>query len=78
MAKFKVIKTNSAQACLDTLKQMDYKVDIVIVNGSIATDRGPMLIVNIRKESLEIKIFALAENENNKPEFLIMELMNLL
>lgn len=70
LAKFKVIKTNSAQACLDTLKEMDYKVDIVLVNGSIAADRGPMLIVNIRKESLEIKIFALAENENNKTRVL--------
>ena len=70
LAKFKVIKTNSAQACLDTLKEMDYKVDVVLVNGSIAADRGPMLIVNIRKESLEIKIFALAENENNKTRIL--------
>jgi DNA-binding response OmpR family regulator len=70
LAKFKVIKTTSAQACLDKLKVVDYKVDVVLVNGSIAADRGPMLIVNIRKESLEIKIFALAENENNKTRVL--------
>jgi DNA-binding response OmpR family regulator len=70
LAKFKVIKTTSAQECLDKLKEMDYKVDVVLVNGSIAADRGPMLIVNIRKESLEIKIFALAENENNKTRVL--------
>ena len=43
-----------------------YKSLVVLINGAIAADRGPMLIVNIRKESLEIKIFALAENENNK------------
>ena len=68
--KFKVFKVNSAQACLTKLKEMDYKVDVVLINGAIAADRGPMLIVNIRKESLEIKIFALAENENNKTRVL--------
>ena len=49
LAKFKVFKTNSAQGCLDKLKEWDYKVDVVFVNSSIAADRGPMLIVNIRE-----------------------------
>ena len=70
LAKFKVFKTNSAQGCLDKLRELDYKVDVVLMNGSIVADRGPMLIVNIRKESFEIKIFALAENENNKTRVL--------
>lgn len=70
MAKFKVFKAKSAEACLDQLKELDYKVDVVFVNGAIAADRGPMLIVNIRKVSHEIKIFALAENENNKTRVL--------
>ena len=70
LTKFKVFKAKSAEACLDKLKELDYKVDIVFVNGAIAADRGPMLIVNIRKVSNEIKIFALAENENNKTRVL--------
>jgi len=70
LTKFKVFKANSAEACLDKLKELDYKVDVVFVNGAIAADRGPMLIVNIRKVSHEIKIFALAENENNKTRVL--------
>lgn len=70
LTKFKVFKANSAEACLDKLEELDYKVDVVFVNGAIAADRGPMLIVNIRKVSHEIKIFALAENENNKTRVL--------
>lgn len=70
LTKFKVFKAKSAEACLDKLKELDYKVDVVFVNGTIAADRGPMLIVNIRKVSHEIKIFALAENENNKTRVL--------
>ena len=70
LTKFKVFKAKSAESCLDKLKELDYKVDVVFVNGAIAADRGPMLIVNIRKVSHEIKIFALAENENNKTRVL--------
>jgi len=70
LAKFNVFKAKSAGACLDKLKELDYKVDVVFMNGAIAADRGPMLIVNIRKVSHEIKIFALAENENNKTRVL--------
>ena len=40
------------------------------INGTIAGDRGPMLIVNIRKLTLDVKIFALAENENSKTRVL--------
>lgn len=70
LAKFKVFKAKSAEECLDQLRDLNYKVDVIFVNGAIAADRGPMLIVNIRKSSLEIKIFALAENENNKTRVL--------
>ena len=70
LAKFNVYKAKNAQECLEQLKDLNYKVDVIFVNGTIAADRGPMLIVNIRKSSLEIKIFALAENENNKTRIL--------
>jgi len=70
LAKFKVYKTASAQECLSKLKEFDNKVDIILINGAIAADRGAMLIVNIRKLNLDVKIFALAENENNKTRVL--------
>jgi DNA-binding response OmpR family regulator len=70
LAKFKVHKTTTAQECLSKLNEFDNKVDIILINGTIAADRGPMLIVNIRKLNLDVKIFALAENENNKTRVL--------
>jgi DNA-binding response OmpR family regulator len=70
LAKYKVYKTTSASECLEKLKELDNKVDVVLVNGKIAADRGAMLIANIKKLSLKIKIFALADNENNKTRVL--------
>lgn len=70
LAKFKVYKTASAIECLDKLKELNNKVDLILVNGTIAADRGPMLIVNIWKLTLDVKIFALAENENSKTRVL--------
>lgn len=70
LAKFKVIKSTTAQECLAKLKVFNNKVDVILINGTIAADRGPMLIVNIRKLNLDVKIFALAENENNKTRVL--------
>jgi len=70
LAKFKVHKTSSAMECLAKLKELNNRVDIILINGSIAADRGPLLIVNIRKLNLDVKIFALAENENSKTRVL--------
>ena len=70
LANFRVYKTASAAECLDKLKESDNKVDAILINGTIAADRGPMLIVNIRKLTLDVKIFALAENENSKTRVL--------
>jgi DNA-binding response OmpR family regulator len=70
LAKFNVHKVISAEECLVKLKELESKVDVVLVNGNIAADRGPMLIVNIKKLSLKINVFALADNETNKTRVL--------
>jgi DNA-binding response OmpR family regulator len=70
LANFRVYKTSSAPECLDKLKELESKVDAVLINGSIAADRVPILIVNIKKLNLKIQIFALTENENNKTRIL--------
>lgn len=70
LAKYSVHKTTSAGECLEKLKALDNKVDVVLMNGRIAADRGAMLISNIKKLSLKIKIFALADNESNKTRVL--------
>lgn len=70
LANYRIYKTKSAAHCIDTLKELEFKVDVVLINGTIAADRGPMLIVNIKKSNLKIKIFALAEDENDKTRVL--------
>ena len=38
LAKFKVYKTASAIECLDKLKELNNRVDIILINGTIAAD----------------------------------------
>lgn len=70
LARYNVYKITSAGECLEKLKELDNKVDVVLMNGRIADDRGTMLIVNIKKLNLKIQIFVLADNENNKTRVL--------
>jgi DNA-binding response OmpR family regulator len=70
LAKYRVIKTQSATDCMDKLKEFDNKIDIVLMNGKIASDRGAMLIVNIKNLNSSIKVFAIADDENNKTRVL--------
>ncbi|MGD9673878.1 MAG: response regulator [Candidatus Nitrosocosmicus sp.] len=70
LAKYKVFKTTSASECLLKLKENDNKIDVVLMNGKIASDRGAMLIVNIKKLDLNVKIFALSDDENSKTRVL--------
>ena len=70
LAKYRVVKTRSTTECIDKLKELDNKVDIVLMNGKIASDRGAMLIVNIKNLNSSIKVFAIADDENNKTRVL--------
>jgi DNA-binding response OmpR family regulator len=70
LAKFRVIKTRSAAECMDKLNEFNNKIDIVLMNGKIASDRGAMLIVNIKNLNSSIKVFAIADDENNKTRVL--------
>jgi DNA-binding response OmpR family regulator len=70
LAKYRVYKTSSAIDCLDKLKELENKADVVLVNGSIAADRGPMLIVKIKDSNPNIKIFAISDSDNNKTRVL--------
>lgn len=70
LAKFNVYKTTNAEECLRKIDELDNKVDVVLINGHIAADRGSMLIVKIKKINPNIKIFAVADNENDKTRVL--------
>jgi DNA-binding response OmpR family regulator len=45
-------------------------VDIVFVDGKIAADRSAILIIKVKRINLNIRILALAEDENDKTRVL--------
>ena len=70
LKKFDVHKVYSAEDCLDKLKELEAKVDVICVNGKIAADRAAMLIVKIKRINPDIKICAVAEDETHKTRVL--------
>ena len=70
LKKFDVYKTYSAEECLDKLKELEGKVDVIFVNGKIAEDRGAMLIVKIKRTNSDIKVCVVAEDETIKTRVL--------
>jgi DNA-binding response OmpR family regulator len=61
--------TNGKQS-LEKLKEMEGKVDVVIIGGSIASDRNLMLIVNIKKINIDIKVLIIADEDSDKTRIL--------
>jgi DNA-binding response OmpR family regulator len=68
--KFEVHKVFSAEQCLDKLKEVEAKIDVIFVNGKIAADRAAMLIVKIKRINSDIKICVVAEDETDKTRVL--------
>ena len=52
---FEVWRTISAEECLAKLKELEGKVDVIIINGSIVSDRSASLILKIERINSEIK-----------------------
>jgi DNA-binding response OmpR family regulator len=70
LAKYDTYEASTSNECLEIIKRLYDKVDVVLVNGNIAADMGPMLIVNIKKINPTIKVFTIAENESYKTRVL--------
>jgi len=67
---YEVYKTFSANECLSKLEEFEGKVDVLLVDGAIAADRGAMVIVNAKGINPGIKILAVAEDESEKTRVL--------
>jgi DNA-binding response OmpR family regulator len=61
-----VYKTKSATDCLEQIKNLDSKVDVVVASSEVALDRETMLIMNIEKMNLNIKILVIGEENTDK------------
>ena len=59
---YEVYKTYSADECISKLEELDGKVDILLLDGKIAADRGAMVIVKVKRINPDIKILAIADN----------------
>ena len=60
-----VYLAKSPEECLKIIKELD-RVDVVIIGAEFAMDRAAMLIVNIKKLSMDIKILAIGDESSDK------------
>ena len=67
---YEVYKTYSAEECLRKLEELEGKVEVVILDGRIAADRGAMVIVKVKRTNVDIKILAVADDESEKTRVL--------
>ena len=63
-------KFTNGKQCLEKLVEIDGKVDVVIIGGSIACDRNLMLIVNIKKIKNNTKVLIIADEDSDKTRIL--------
>ena len=67
---FEPYKFTHGKDCLEKLNEMEGKVDVIIIGGSIACDRNLMLIVNIKKINMDTKVLVIAEEDSEKTRLL--------
>ncbi len=67
---YEVYKTYSADECISKLEEFKGKVNVLLLNGVIAADRGAMVIVNAKRINPDIKILAVADDESEKTRVL--------
>jgi DNA-binding response OmpR family regulator len=60
-----VYLAKSSDECLKVIKDLD-RVDVVIIGAEFAMDRVAMLIVNIKKLNVDIKILAIGDESTDK------------
>jgi DNA-binding response OmpR family regulator len=63
---YEVYKTYRADECISKLEEFEGKVDVLLLNGAIAADRGAMVRVKAKRINPDIKILAVAADESEK------------
>jgi len=64
---FKVTRT---EECIKKIKEVEGKVEVVILGGNIAADRNLMFIVNIKKINPYIKVLVISDEDSDKTRIL--------
>jgi DNA-binding response OmpR family regulator len=65
-----VYKAKSAADCLEQIKNLESKVDVVIASSEMAFDRDSMLIMNVKKMDFNIKILFIEDENSDKTRIL--------
>ena len=63
----------SAQECIDKLAELGDTIDVIIVDGKIASDRSAMLIINAKRMNKNVKVFVLADRGLSENKTRIMD-----
>jgi DNA-binding response OmpR family regulator len=63
----------SAKECIDKLADLGDIIDVIIVDGKIASDRSAMLILNVKRMNNNVKVFVLADRNLSEEKTRIMD-----
>jgi DNA-binding response OmpR family regulator len=63
----------SAKECIDKLADLGDIIDVIIVDGKIASDRSAMLILNVKRMNKNVKVFVLADRTLSEEKTRIMD-----
>jgi DNA-binding response OmpR family regulator len=63
----------SAKECIDKLAEIGNAIDVITVDGKIASDRSVMPIVNARRINKNVKVFVLADRSLSEDKTRIMD-----
>jgi len=70
---YKVWKTKSAIECLKKVKELEGKINLVVINGTIASDRNVALIINLKRINPSIKVLVIADRKEALDKMTIMD-----
>ena len=63
----------SAKECIDKLAELGDIIDAITVNGTIASDRSAMLILNAKRLNKNVKVFVLANKGLSENKIRMMD-----
>jgi two-component system response regulator VicR len=63
----------SAKECIDKLAELGDTIDAITINGTIASDRSVILILNVRRLNKNVKVFVLADKGLSEDKVWMME-----
>lgn len=70
---FATWRVSKAEECIALLHEVGGRVEVVVICGQLASDRGVMLIVNIKKINPKIKILVIAERNEEESKTRVLD-----